>query len=150
MDLAEQIAVRRVTAHAVLVRIAPTAGAPKTPVPVAAQSVGNARLGHFRKDFAVRKLSAREIDVEYADMRRVLRPVGKAGVTDIELLLVGREAKAVGLHKVIDDHLDVTRLRVHPVDAPLVLLGLGFDAFIIAADTVGGIAEPDRTIGSDN
>src|SRR5437879_13871162 len=71
VDLAEQIAVRSVTAHAVLVRIAPTHGAPKTPGGVTAQSVGNAWLGHFRKDLAVRHLSGRRIQVEHADMRRV-------------------------------------------------------------------------------
>src|SRR6266850_8353733 len=88
VDLAEQIAVSSVAAHAVLVRIAPTHGAPETPAGVAAQSIGNAGLRHVRKDFAIRKLSACVIDVEHADMRRILRPVGIAGVTDIELLLV--------------------------------------------------------------
>src|SRR5215213_8461327 len=41
VDLAQQIAVRRVAAHAVLVRIAPTDGAPKAAVTVAAQPVGD-------------------------------------------------------------------------------------------------------------
>src|SRR3954452_6632242 len=53
VDLAEQIAVRSVAPHAVLVRIAPTDGAPKAPGGVATQPVGNAGLGHVRKDFAV-------------------------------------------------------------------------------------------------
>src|SRR5712671_8182930 len=61
VDLAEQIAVRSVTAHAVLVGIAPTHGAPNTPGGVTAHPVGNAGLGHFRKDFAVRHLSGRHI-----------------------------------------------------------------------------------------
>src|SRR4030088_2691608 len=128
MDLAEQIAVSSVAAH----------------------PVGNAGLGHFRKDFAVRHLSAPHIQVEHADMRRVVRPVGEAGVEDIELLLVRREGNAVGLHEVIDDNFDVTRFRIRPVDVMLFLLRLGFDALIIAADAVDGIGEPDRTIGSDN
>src|SRR6195256_7006146 len=51
MDLAEQIAVSSVAAHAVLVRIAPTHGAPNTPGGVTAHPVGHAGLGHFRKDF---------------------------------------------------------------------------------------------------
>src|SRR5258705_3159535 len=63
VDLAEQIAVRHVTAHAVLVRIAPTHGAPKAPGGVAAQPVGNAGLGDFRKNLAVRSLSGPDIDV---------------------------------------------------------------------------------------
>src|SRR3982075_932605 len=149
MDLAEQIAVSSVAAHAVLVRIAPTHGAPNTPFGVTAHPVGNAGLGHFRKDFAVRHLSAPHIQVEHADMRRVVRPVGEAGVEDIELLLVRREGNAVGLHEVIDDNFDVTRFRIRPVDVMLFLLRLGFDALIIAADAVDGIGEPERTIGSD-
>src|SRR5712675_895705 len=86
VDLAEQIAVFGVAAHAVLVRIAPTHRAPNTPVGVTAHPVGNAGLGHFRKDFAVRNFSARDIRVEHADMGRVVRPVRVAGVDDIELL----------------------------------------------------------------
>src|ERR1700716_487348 len=150
VDLAEEIAVRSVAAHAVLVRIAPTHGAPKAPGSVAAQPIGNAGLGHVRKDLAVRKLSGPEIHVEHADMRRVVRPVGEAGIADIELLLVRREAKAVRLHEVIDHHLDVAGFRIHPVDVFLVLLGVGLDALVIAADTVGWVAEPDRTASRDD
>src|SRR5450631_330206 len=150
VDLAEQIAVFGVAAHAVLFRIAPTHGAPDAPFGVTAHPVGNAGLGHFRKDFAVRHLSGPHIQVEHADMRRVVRPVREAGVEDIELLLVRREGNAVRLHEVIDDNLDVTGFRIHPVDVMLFLLRLGFDALIIAADAVGWIGEPDRTIGSDS
>src|SRR5260370_32312677 len=46
VDLAEQIAVTSIAAYAVLVRIAPTHGAPNTPVGVTAHPVGNAGLGH--------------------------------------------------------------------------------------------------------
>src|SRR5437879_10908990 len=91
VDLAEQIAVWSVAAHAVLVRIAPTYGAPNTPGGVTADPIGNAGLGHVRKDFAVRCLSGPHIQVEHANMRRVVRPVREAGVDDIELLLVRRE-----------------------------------------------------------
>src|ERR1700674_2379340 len=125
VDLAEQIAVRSVAADSVLVRIAPTHGAPNTPIGVTAHPVGNAGLRHFREDFAVRHLSGPHIQVEHADMRRVVRPVREAGVEDIELLLVGGEGNAVGLHEVIDDNLDVTGFRIHPVDVMLFLLGLG-------------------------
>src|SRR2546429_846343 len=150
VDLAEQIAVRSVAAHAVLVRIAPTHGAPDTPGGVTAQPVGDAGLGHFREDAAVRHLSGCNIQVEDADMRGVVRPVREAGVDDIELLLVRREGNAVGLHEVIDDKLDVTRFRIDSVDVVLFLLRFGFDALIIAADAVDRIGEPDRTIGSDD
>src|ERR1700681_923918 len=150
VDLAEQIAVFSVAAHAVLFRITPTHGAPDARFGVTAHPVGNAGLGHFRKDFAVRHLSGPHIQVERADMRRVVRPVREAGVEDIELLLVRREGNAVGLHEVIDDNLDVTGFRIHPVDVVLFRLRLGFEALIIAADAVGRIGKPDRTIGSDN
>src|SRR6266403_3691308 len=95
VDLAEQIAVSSVAAHAVLVGIAPTHGAPNTPGGVTAHPVGNTGLGHFRKDFAVRYLSGPDIHVEHADMRRVVRSVREAGVDDIKLLLVRREGNAV-------------------------------------------------------
>src|SRR3982074_421750 len=150
VDLAEQIAVSSVTAHAVLVGIAPTHGAPETPGGVTAQPVGNAGLGYVRKDFAVRNFPGSDIHVEHADMRRVVRPVREAGVADIELLLVRREAKAVGLHEVIDDDLDVTGFRIHPVDVFLFLLRVCLDALVIAADAVGWVAEPDRIIGRDD
>jgi hypothetical protein len=83
-------------------------------------------------------------------MRRVVGPVGEAGIADIELLLVRREAKAVRLHEVIDHHLDVAGFRVDPVDVLLVLLGVGLDALVEAADAVGRVAEPDRAVGRDD
>src|SRR5258708_40370733 len=98
VDLAEQIAVRSVAAHAVLVRIAPTHGAPNTPVGITAHPVGNAGLGHFRKDFAVRHLSGPHIQVEYADMRRVIRPVGESGADHLDLLLLTRAPTALAPH----------------------------------------------------
>src|SRR5437879_9105356 len=64
VDLAEQIAVFGVAAHAVFVRIAPTHGAPNIPIGVTAHPIGNAGLGHFRKDLAVRHLSGPDIQVE--------------------------------------------------------------------------------------
>src|SRR3954452_21986191 len=83
-------------------------------------------------------------------MRRVLRRVRKAGVADIKLLLVRGESKSVGLDEIIHYDLDVAGLRINPIDIMLFLLGVGFDAFIIAADAVDGIGEPDRTIGGDS
>src|SRR6266851_3606070 len=54
VDLAQEIAAWRVAAHTVLVRVAPAHGAPDTPLGVGAHPVGDAGLGHFRKDLAVR------------------------------------------------------------------------------------------------
>src|SRR5262249_34541992 len=103
-----------------------------------------------RKHLAVRQLAGREVYIEAADMRGVVRTVGEAGIADIELLLVGREAKPVGLHEVVDDDLDLAGLRIDPVDVLLLLLGRGLDALIKAADAVGRISEPDRTVGGDD
>src|SRR5215471_10784420 len=150
VDLAEQIAVSSVAAHAILLRIAPTDGAPYTPGGVGAHPVGNAGLGHFRKDLAVRDFSGPNVHVEHADMRRVVRPVREAGIDDVELLLVGREGDAVWFHEVIDNNLDISGFRIDPVDVVLFLLLCGLDALVIAADAVGWIGKPDRTIGSDN
>src|SRR3954452_17046095 len=50
VDFSEQIAVVRVAAHAVLVRVAPAHGAPDAPFGVTAHPVGNAGLGHVCKD----------------------------------------------------------------------------------------------------
>src|SRR6516162_11768096 len=57
MDLAEQVAVGSVAAHAVFVRIAPTHGTPDPAGRVRTHSVGNAGFRHFRKHLAVRHLS---------------------------------------------------------------------------------------------
>src|ERR1700716_1831298 len=136
VDLSEQIAVSRVAAHAVLVRVAPTHGAPDPPFGVTAHPVGNAGLGHVRKDFAVRRLSGGHIQIKRANMRRVVRSVCESGVAHVELLLVRREGKAIGFHEVIDDNFDVTGFRIYPVDITLLLLGLRFDALVKAADAV--------------
>src|SRR6185437_6865195 len=47
-------------------------------------------------------------------------------------------------------HLDVAGFRIDPVDVFLVLFGVGLDALVKAADTVGRVAEPDRTVGRDD
>src|SRR5258706_1093108 len=98
VDLAEQITLWSVAAHAVLVLIAPTYGAPNAPGGVAARPVSNAGLGHFCKDFAVRHLSGPHIQVEHADMRRVVRPFRAAVVDALKLLLVWRQGNTVRVH----------------------------------------------------
>src|SRR6201993_437372 len=102
VDLTEQFSGGRVAAHAVLVRIAPTDGKPNSTIGVSAHAIRDAGLRHVRKDLAVRHFARADIQVEYTDMRRIVGPVGEAGVDDIELLLVGREGNYVGLNEVID------------------------------------------------
>src|SRR6266702_4415494 len=55
VDLADQIAGRGIAANPVFVQIAPADRAPDAAIPVGAQSIGNARFRHFRKDLAVRQ-----------------------------------------------------------------------------------------------
>jgi len=66
VDLAEQFAGG--AAHAVLVRIAPADRQPDAPLGVGAHPIGDAGLGHFRKHFAVRQFSGRNIHVERTDV----------------------------------------------------------------------------------
>ena len=101
--------------------------------------VANGGLGHFRKDLAVRQLSGPSIHVEHTDKRRVVRPVREAGVDDIELLLIGREGKAIGLHEVIDDYLDLAGFRIDPEDVVLCLFRLGFTGDQFPAEYKNGI-----------
>src|ERR1700733_10769551 len=108
VDFSEQIAVSRVAAHAVLVGIAPTHGAPDAAFGVTAHPVSNAGLGHVRKDFAVRRLSGGHIQIKRANMRRVVGSVRESGVAHIELLLVRRDGKAIRFYEVIDDDFDLT------------------------------------------
>ena len=149
VDLAEQIAAGIVAAHAVFVRIAPTDRAPDIAGGVGAHAVGDAGLGHFGKDLAVGYFAAFDIHVEDANVRRIVRTVGEAGVDDVELLLVRREGNAVRFDEVVDDDFDIAGFRIDPIDIVLVLFGRGFDAFVIAADAVDRIGEPDRAVGSD-
>src|SRR5690349_11700223 len=72
VDLAEQVAVGSVAAHAVLVRIAPSDRAPDTALPVAAHSVGDAGLGYVREHLTVREFSSGQIHVECANMRWIV------------------------------------------------------------------------------
>jgi hypothetical protein len=99
MDLAEQIAGGIIATNAVLARIAPTKGAPDVAGGVRAHPVGDAGLGHFREDLAVRCLAAFHIDVEDANMRRIVGPVGEPCVDDVELLLVREKVIPFGSTK---------------------------------------------------
>src|SRR4051812_16853841 len=107
VDFSEEIAVSRVAAHAVLVRITPADRAPHASFGVAAHPVGNAGLRHVREDLAVRRLSGGHIEIKRANMRWVFRSVGESGIAHIELLLVRRDGKAIGFHEVIGDDFDV-------------------------------------------
>src|SRR5246127_2454557 len=150
MYLPEQLAVLGVTAHAVLVGVAPAQRTPDATLGVAAHPIGDARFWHVGKDLVVANLSLLDVQVEDPNVRRIVRPVGKSGVDDVEFLLVGRQRDAIGLHEIVDDDPDLAGFRIDPVDIVLVLFGLGLDALIIAADAVDRIGEPDRPIRRDD
>jgi hypothetical protein len=76
--------------------------------------------------------------------------VAAAGIGDIEDMLVGREAEAVRLGEVVDDHVELSRSRVEAIDVAAVLLRLGLVAFIVGKDAVGRVGEPDRAVGFDD
>src|SRR5204863_9153068 len=81
-------------AHAVGVNSAPAPSAPDVAVGVAADTVREPRL-EVGKDLRAAQRGAVVHDIEHDDVGGVLRPVGGAGVHDVELLEVGREAEAV-------------------------------------------------------
>src|SRR6185437_3653658 len=139
-----------IATHAVLVRIAPSRRAPNSTGSIQPHAVRDGWLGHLHKHFSVRQFSGGNVDIEHANMARVLRIVGEAGIDDVKLLLVRRQGNAVRLHEIIGHDLDVTGFRIDPVDIVLLLLGLLFEALVVAADSVDRVGKPDRTIGSDN
>jgi len=150
MDLAKQVTLGTVATDPVLFRVGPTHGTPHVAVDVAAHTVGDTGLEIISKYPAVRLLPGVDIDVEYADMRRVFRTLRDAGVDVVEALLVGRERDAIWLREVVDNDFDLTGLRIDPVDVVLFLLFFRTDAFIIALDPLTRIGEPDRIIGGYN
>src|SRR6516165_2621669 len=97
VDLSDEIAVRRVAAHAVLLGIGPTHAAPNIAVDVGTHAVGKAGCEILGEHLSVAKLVA--VDIEHAHVRPAA--MGEAGIDDVKLLLVRRESKPVGLVEVI-------------------------------------------------
>src|SRR5205085_12488939 len=84
------------------------------------------------------------IDVSNSD----LAPA--AGVGDVKLLVIRREAdsirSAVLAAEFVGDLLDLKRFAVHPIHSRR-LFRLALVAFIVSANAVGRIGEPDPAIG---
>ena len=72
--------------------------------------------------------------------------VSRAGVADIDLLVVGREADAVGLVEVVGDEFDFAGLGIHAIHG-LLQIHLALVAFVVAEDAVAGVGEPDAAVG---
>src|SRR3984893_8613245 len=97
MDLSDEIAVRRVAAHAILLGIGPAHAAPNIAIYVGTHTIGEARREVLGEHFSVGELVA--VDVKHAHARPAA--VGKATIDDVKLLLVRREGKPVGLVEII-------------------------------------------------
>src|ERR1700738_4435054 len=93
MDLSDEIAVRRVAAHAILLGIGPAHAAPNIAIYVGAHTVGEAGREVFGEHFSVGELVA--VDVEHTHVRTAA--VGKTAVDDVKLFLVRREGTPFGL-----------------------------------------------------
>ena len=68
---------------------------------------------------------------------------------DVELLLVGREGEAVGVHEVGDDRGQLA-VGADAVDVGGRLLGLRARAFPFAVDAEHRVGEPDAVVGLDD
>ena len=75
--------------------------------------------------------------------------MGGAGVGDVEGLVVGGEAEAVGLEEVVGDLGDLAGFGVDPVDG-LLDLERALVALVFAERAVAGIGEPDAAVGVDD
>src|SRR5690606_15186119 len=97
----------------------PARARPDVAVDVAADAVGDARLAvelHRGELAPVRELLPVD-DVPHLDVLRRALVVGRAGVGDVELLVIGREAEAVRLEDLVGDLLDrVAVTNVDPID----------------------------------
>ena len=69
-----------------------------------------------------------------------------ARVGDVHLLIVGREADAVGSGLIVGDLFNLQRPAVHAVHGFL-RFRLAFEAFVVAADPVPRVREPDAAVG---
>ena len=114
-----------------------TGAGPDVAFAVAADAVG-AALVDFGEDVAACQGSAVGGDVEDADV------AWGAGVGDVELGFVFREAEAVWFVEVFGDGLELLRLGVVAVD---VVAGLDF---LTLAEAIVGIGKPEGAVGLDD
>ena len=129
-DQADADAVGGKDVHAVIAGADPAGGGVEVALDVDADAVGEA--GRTRRPCMsifietnsrpLVELDAVD-DVVRPDVARGFRVVGSAGVGDVECLVVGGEAKAVGLEEVVGDLGELAGLGVDPVDGLLDLEG---------------------------
>src|SRR5207237_4362927 len=112
---------------------------PDVAVDVAANPVGGRRgacAGNIELDEALAVAQRLAVDVVHADV------AAHAGVGDVHLLIVGREADAVGPALIVRHFFELSRLRVDAIHRFLRFL-LALEPFVVAAYAVRRIGEPD-------
>src|SRR5713226_3416648 len=129
--------------HPVEALLAHAPAGPEIAVDIAAEAVGGARTG-IDEDAALGELPAVGDDVVDAD-----EPRHGAGFDDVHLLLVRREAEAVGPVDVAGDDGRAPGLAVDPVDVGR-QLGRRRMSLVIAEDAEGRVGEPDRIVRLDD
>src|SRR5215471_15824347 len=107
MDLADEITVRRIAPYAVLVGIGPAHAAPDIAVDVGPHAISEAGREVLGEYLAVGELAA--VDIEHPDVGAPA--MSKAAVDDVELRLVRRECKPVGLIEIVGHNRHLAVLR---------------------------------------
>ena len=161
MNPSNQSAVGGEDMHPVVVFPGPSRGGPYIAVHVAADAIGGTRR-HVRKHAPILQPCAihNVINLNRARVYRgPRRQVHVAGVTvgmlrrpaihEVKQLLVRREAQAVGLIQIADDHGRDARLRVQPVNNGG-KLERSLVPFVIRHNAVAGVAEPDGPVGMNH
>src|SRR5215475_2616001 len=131
--------------HAIRVDPAPAPATPDIAVGVTADTIGEPGLEVGEHLAAAQRIVH---DVEYDDVGRILRPVGRSRVHDIAALEVRREADAVRApHRAFgrDGRLAT---GIDAVDARG-QLELGLVPFVGPEDAITWVGEPDRPVGVD-
>ena len=115
------------------------------PFRVDAEAVEQAGCG-FGEQSGRAERAAVGADFGDADVARAVLDVGRAGVGDVEQLLVGREGEAVGFDEIGRRRRDRAAFGIDAIDvAGADLLRRGV-ALVFGIDAVGRIAEPDRAV----
>src|SRR5207245_6045519 len=124
-------------------------------VHIAADAVGAAAAAHvalasFGFDFLHRQHHVREpaAPLQFLPVHNVpeLNVARFAGIGDVELSVIGREANAVWFGAFVGHHFHFANLRVDAIDG-LFDFQFALMAFIIGHRAVTGVGEPDAAVG---
>src|ERR1035438_8389006 len=118
--------------HAVIARANPAGANPEVAVDIGAHAVGDAGAlvgDHLRKQAAVAQLASVR-HIEDVDV------LGIAAVDDVQLLVIGRKAEAVGLPEIGGGQVELAGLRVGAIHGGR-YLGASLEALVVTQN-------PDR------